>query len=231
MEKVDLEGLDPPIEPAGEKAHRGVRMALAMVPGVGGPLVEVFNSVVESPLSKRRWETVQQIGEVINQLLDEGVVTTETLENNDAFISTVAEACSISLRNHQKEKLDALKNAVKNSALASCPPDDYRQMFLRFVDVCTVTHIKLLTIFNYPRGWFEEAGIKTPTWYSGSLSTVIDLAMPELNGHREIRDSIWKDLYQRGLVSTDSLNSSMSADGMLAKRTTSLGEELIRFLS
>lgn len=231
MKKIDVEGLDPQVEPLGEKAHRGTRIALSLIPVAGGALVEVFNSVVESPLTKRRWDTVRDIGEVINDLLDQGIVTEENLQQNDAFISTVAEVCSISLRNHQAEKLEALKNAVKNSALPSCPADDYRQLFLNFVDVCTVSHIKLLTVFNHPRAWLDQKGIKTPNWISGSLSSVIDLALPELRGHQEIRDSIWKDMYQRGLVSTDSLNSSLSSDGMLAKRTTSLGEQLINFLS
>lgn len=231
MEKIDIDGLDPQVEGLGEKAHRGARMALSMIPAAGGPLVEIFNSVVESPLTKRRWETVRSIGEVINELLDQGLVTEENLQQNEAFISTVAEVCSISLRNHQQVKLEALRSAVRNSALSGCPADDYRQLFLNFVDVCTVTHIRLLRVFRDPVDWFKNAEIETPNWYMGSLSSVIDLAMPELSQHSEIRDSIWQDLYQRGLVSTNGLQVTMSKDGMLAQRITPLGHQLISFLS
>ncbi|MCF8980010.1 hypothetical protein GIW46_17580 [Pseudomonas syringae] len=174
---------------------------------------------------------MRDMGEVINDLLDQELVTEASLQENDAFISTVAEACSISLRNHQKEKLDALKNAVRNSALPSCPTDDYRQLFLNFVDVCTVTHIRLLQLFDNPQAWFDRKGTNLPNWTMGSLSTIIELAMPELKGHNDIRDSIWKDLYQRGLVTTDGLNTGMSGSGMLARRTSPLGVQLIAFLS
>lgn len=231
MKRIDVEVLDPKVESVEEKAHRGARMAISMIPVAGGPLVEVFNSIVESPLTKRRWDTVREIGEVINDLLDQKIVTEENLQQNEAFISTVAEVCSISLRNHQKEKLEALKNAVRNSALPSCPSDDYRQLFLNFVDVCTVTHIKLLQLFDNPQRWFEQRGTNLPNWTMGSLSTIIDLAMPEIKGHNDIRDSIWKDLYQRGLVTTDSLTSGMSGSGMLSRRTSPLGDQLIAFLT
>jgi hypothetical protein len=231
MSKIDIDAIDPAIEPDSEKMHRATRIALGFVPGVGGALVEVFNSAIESPLTKRRWETMVQIGEVINDLLERKVVTEEDLHENEAFISTVAEVCAISLRNHQKEKLEALRNAVRNSALPSCPADDYRQLFLNFVDVCTVTHIKLLQLFDRPQAWFDQRGQKLPNWTMGSLSTVIDLAMPDMKGHNEIRDSIWKDLFQRGLVTTDGLNTGMSGDGMLARRTSPLGVQLIAFLS
>ncbi len=231
MDRIDTEGLNPLHESDGEKMHRGTRIALGLFPVVGGAMVEIFGSVVESPLTKRRWETMAQVGEVINELLEKKVVTEEGLQQNEAFVSTVAEVCAISLRNHQQEKLDALKNAVRNSALPSCPSDDYRQMFLNFVDVCTVTHIRLLQLFNDPKGWFANKGTILPNWSMGGLSSVIDLGLPDLVGHNEIRDSIWKDLYQRGLVTTDGLNTTMSGDGMLSKRTSPLGVKLITFLS
>lgn len=156
--KVDLSGLDPDLEADSEKLHRLARIGVGAIPVVGGPLVEIFNSVLESPLSKRRTETMIQLGEVINELIEQGVVTEAGLQDNDAFISTVAEVCAISLRNHEAEKLEALRNAVRNSALPSCPSDDYRQIFLNFVDVCTVTHIRLLHLFLDPELWIARDG-------------------------------------------------------------------------
>lgn len=231
MKKIDTGALDPAIEPDSEKLHRGARVAISLIPGVGGALVEVFNSVIESPLTRRRLEAIIQMGEVINDLLERKVLTEEDLQNNEAFISTVAEVCAISLRNHRQEKLEALKNAVRNSALPSCPADDYRQLFLNFVDVCTVTHIKLLQLFDSPKDWFMKKEIKVPNISMGPLSVIVELAIPELKGHKEILDSIWKDLYQRGLVTMEGLNSGATADGMLARRTSPLGVQLIAFLS
>ncbi|VVM52152.1 hypothetical protein PS663_00845 [Pseudomonas fluorescens] len=231
MNTIDLDGLDPNLEPESEKFHRLARIGLGAVPLAGGAMVEVFNSILESPLSKRRTDTMLLIGQTLNDLIEKGVVTEEDLQENEAFISTVAEVCNITLRNHQEEKLDALRNAVKNSALPSCPSDDYRQLFLNFVDVCTVTHIKLLQLFYDPKEWFKSREIVAPNWTMGSLSSVIDLGLPDIKGHVDIRDSIWKDLYQRGLVTTDGLNATMSGDGMFARRTSPLGAKLIEFIS
>lgn len=231
MKKVDLNGFDPDLEPDGEKFHRLARIGMGLVPVVGGPLIEIFNSVLESPLSKRRTETMMQIGETINDLIEQGVVTEEGLQENEVFISTVAEVCAISLRNHQAEKLEALRNAVKNSALPGCPAEDYRQLFLNFVDVCTVTHIRLLHLFDGPEKWFLREEKTIPGWSMGGLTTVAEFAFPDLAGQKELYSSIWKDLYQRGLVGTDSMGSTMSREGMLAQRTSKMGAQLIAFLS
>ncbi len=232
MGKVELDGLDPSLEPDGEKLHRVARATLGAVPIIGSPLLEIFNSILESPLNQRRTETMLKIGETLNELIENGVVTEEGLQKNDAFISTVAEVCNISLRNHQTEKLEALRNAVKNSALPTCPSEDYRQLFLNFVDVCTVTHIKLLKLFKNPQMWASENGMSFPNnWLSGPLSQMVEFAYPELKGQSEIYSSIWTDLYQRGLTTTERLSSGMSRDGMMARRTTSLGTQLIKFLS
>ncbi|HDS1758835.1 hypothetical protein [Pseudomonas sp. M5] len=231
MQKVDLNALDPAMESDADKLHRVARLGIGLVPVAGCPLLELFGSVLETPLNKRKTETMIQIGEIINQLIDDGVVTEKGLQENEVFVSTVAEACAISLRNHQEEKLEALRNAVRNSALPRCPADDYRQLFLNFVDVCTVTHIRLLHLFHDPELWCKNQNLTLPNWGMGGLSSVAEFALPELKGQDELYRSIWKDLYQRGLVNTGSMGGTMSRVGMLASRTTQIGAQLINFLS
>ena len=48
------------------------------------------------------------------QNLEEKVkgLTIDTLQDNDAFITTVMRATQSAIRNHQKEKLEALRNAT-----------------------------------------------------------------------------------------------------------------------
>jgi len=192
--------------------------------------VEVFSSVVESPLIKRRVETLIQIGEVLNDLLEQGVVTEAGLQENDAFISTVAEVCAISLRNHQSDKLEALRNAVRNSALPACPADDYRQIFLNFVDQCTVAHIKVLRFANDPMAWFKATGIQFPGYKSGDIFRVIDIAIPELSGHPELRKFVWDDLVDRGLVTPHFTIESKGPKDAFDKKTTVMGSDLVRFI-
>ena len=231
MEKINLEAIDPKVEPIDEKLHRIGRVAIGAVPVVGSPLLEIFNSLLEAPLNKRRTETMLAIGAALNDLIDQGVVTEAGLKENEAFISTVAEVCNISLRNHQAEKLEALRNAVINSALPTCPSDDYRQIFLNFVDVCTVSHIRLLKLFEDPERWFTENNRVKPYQTSVSLSQIIASAMPELIANHEILDSIWSDLYQKGLVEVKQLEMILSADSCLSEQNTKFGSKLVAFLS
>lgn len=231
MDSVDLAGLDPTVEPVAEKFHRAGRIAIGAIPVVGSVCLEVFNSVLEAPLNKRRTNVMRDIGEAINHLIEQGVVTQKGLQENEAFISTVAEVCNISLRNHQEEKLEALRNAAINAALPACPSDDYRQIFLSFVDVCTVTHIRLLKLFEAPSVWFAENNLPEPYPTAISLSQVIHSAMPELAGRREILDTVWADLYQKGLVEIRQLEMILSRESCLSKQTTEFGSKLVAFLS
>ncbi|WP_167144607.1 hypothetical protein [Pseudomonas sp. OTU750018] len=231
MEKIDLEKLDPVVEPLAEKLHRIGRAAIGAAPVIGSPLLEIFNSIFEAPLNKRRTEVILQIGEAMNDLIEQGVVTEIGLQENEAFISTVAEVCNISLRNHQAEKLEALRNAAINSALPVCPSDDYRQIFLNFIDVCTVSHIRLLKLFENPTKWFSENNRAGPYRTTISLSQVVECAMPELIVNREILDTVWGDLYQKGLVEVQQLEMVLSFESCLSKQTTPFGSKLITFLS
>ena len=47
----------------------------------------------------------------------EDVLTVEILEQDEKFISISMQATQIALRNHQEEKIEALKNCVINSVI------------------------------------------------------------------------------------------------------------------
>ncbi|MEJ8320454.1 hypothetical protein [Pseudomonas oryzihabitans] len=231
VKRIEVYGLDPAIEPDEEKLHRVIKLGLGSVPVAGALAAELFTSLFESPLAKRRTEWMTKVTEVVNELIDEGVLTEDNLRENEVFVSTVAQTCTIALRNHQEEKLKALQNVVRNSAVPSRLSDDYRQLFLSFVDVCTVTHIRFICIFSGPEEWALENQVQFPMWSMGGLVNVVEHCLPDLVGGRDLYEPIWKDLYQRGYVDTDSLGGTMSREGMLAPRLTELGRRLFKFIS
>jgi len=65
----------------------------------------------------------------------------------------------------------------------------------------------------------------------GGITQAIEHAFPDLRGKEQIYKVIWGDLYQRGLINTESLGTTMSRQGILTRRTTELGSKLIGFLS
>ncbi|WP_330113965.1 hypothetical protein SA496_14425 [Pseudomonas sp. JS3066] len=232
MDKIDNELIDPAVEPAGEKLHRAARVMMGLVPVLGGAGVELFNSVIDTPMNERKVQWMSQVGDALNELIEKKVLTEEGLQQNEAFITTVAQASMLALRNHQQEKLAALRNAVLNVAMGHSPDDDLRQLFLNFVDVCTVTHIRILTLMDDPVRWGREHGVLFPmSWNMGGITQVIETALPDLKGKEETYKIIWSDLFQRGLINTQGLGTTMGRDGMLSSRTTRLGKQLIEFLS
>ena len=66
---------------------------------------------------------------------------------------------------------------------------------------------------------------------TGSLSSVLKEAYPEIAGDTELRNLIWKDLHDAGLHNSSELNTMMSGDGMMSPRTTRLGKEFLTFIS
>lgn len=125
-------------------------------------------------------------------------------------------------KQEQKEKFEGLKNTFWDAAMPSSPDESLQQMFLNFANTFTVWHLRLLNLFHAP--------VRQNTTSSGALSHVVEEAYSELQGRREFYDQVWRDLYARGLVNTESLHGMMTADGLVARRTTDLGEQFLRFI-
>jgi hypothetical protein len=72
----------------------------------------------------------------------------DDLGHNAQFVSATLQATQAALRTHQKDKLEALKNAVVNVALGHEPDVDRQTVFLSLVDRFTAAHLKLLKAFK-----------------------------------------------------------------------------------
>lgn len=231
MSEIDKELIDPKVEPAGEKAHRVARAALQAVPTFGGPLAEAFSALIKPPMARRKTEWMIQVTDALNQLFEKGVLTQEDLQTNEKFFTTLVHASGVAIRNHEKEKLEALRNAVVNSALPGAPDDTLQQLFLNLIDSCTSWHIALLKLFQGPERWAAEHGYKFPSWSAGDLNAVIESAYPSLVGQQELYRLVWQELFRSGLLNTDGFGGTMTVSGMLSKRTTPIGDKFLAFIS
>jgi hypothetical protein len=134
----------PTEETAGDHVHRMARSAFSFLPVVGDTAVEILNYLIYPPLEKRRNTWFQNLGEKVIELESAGKVNLDELKQNEQFVSIVMQATQASIRTHDTEKLEALRNAVLNTAI-NCPIDEsLQQMFIRFVDEFTPWHIRLL---------------------------------------------------------------------------------------
>ena len=222
--------MDVPEGSTADKIHTMVRAGISAIPIAGGPAVEFFNLVFMPPIERRRNQWMKEIGETLEKLVREKGISIDELEKNPQFVTSVLQATQIAIRNHDREKLDALRNAIANAALPTAPDEIRQQMFLSFVDGFTVLHLRLLILFQNPLEWARVHGVKFPDIYMGSLTDIVECAFSELKGQNAVFDLAWNDLYLKGLVNTVDLKTGMTGNGMLAKRTSDLGDEFLKFI-
>lgn len=149
------------------------------------------------------------------------------------FITTALQASTIALRNHQTEKLEALKNAVLNAALPNSPDENLQQMYLNFVDAMTEWHIRILMFFNDPIAWGTTHGVSfTDSPIGCAIEHRLVEAFPELKGKQDMYMQITKELATNmGLIGNFSLQTMMTGPGTLTSRTTSLGKNFATFIT
>lgn len=218
----------------GDLAHTLAKAGLASIPVVGGAASGLFSAIIIPPLSKRRDEWIAQIVEGLNKLEQkvEGFKI-EDLSKNDTFITTVTHATNSAIRNHQAEKLEALRNAVLNSALPSPIEEDLQLMFIHFIDELRPWHLRVLKFFKNPKSWGRKHKVTWPGFAvaGGSPSKILEIAFQELKGRHVFYDQLAKDLYSRGLMNTDSLHTTMTEAGMFTPRITDIGTQFINFIT
>jgi len=221
-----------PKRSGGDFVHSLVKAGLAGIPSLGGSTAEIFSLIIVPPLSKRRDEWVESIAEGLN-LLEEKVegFKIEELANNDVFITTVAHATQAAIRNHQEEKLEALRNAVLNAALGNAPEEDMWLMFLDYVDSLTPWHLAILKFFDNPKEWGQKHGVSFSNYHIGSPSKILEEAFKDLRDKSELYDLFVKDLFSRGLMNTESLRTTMTESGIFTSRTTYIGQQFIKFIT
>ena len=84
-------------------------------------------------------------------------------------------------RTHDQAKKNALRNAVLNSALPDAPDADTQAMLLSLIDRYTPSHLRLLTLWNDPPGWFASHHLIPPSAaLSGSRTQTVEAGLPEM---------------------------------------------------
>lgn len=226
----DQKKYEVPVSEATDVAHAVTRSGLGAIPFAGTAAVELLNMVVTPSLEKRRSKWMNEVGEGLRNLEDQMGVVLEELHENDSFIDAALEASSLAIRNSETEKIEALRNAVLNVALPNPPEKSLQIMFFSFIDTFTVWHIKLLSLFQNPQDWLQKNNKNLGGLTMGAMSQLINIAYPELQTKSDFYTQVWKDLYLRGLVNTDGLNTIMTLNGIVSKRTTSIGDQFLKFI-
>jgi hypothetical protein len=213
---------EPPHESMADHIHLGARMALSAIPGFGGPALELFNRLIAPPIQRRRDAWLTDLAGRFKELEEKERLCLQDLVKSEEFISTLMQASMAAVRNHQREKLEALRNAVLNTALGETPEDSKRELFLTFVDSFTVWHLRILQEFLR-----HDHEVKT------SVNDITELAqnlIPEIRGQPALADVVVDDLCRKGLLFWNrQLGATYIRPG--TTQVTKLGLDFLRFVS
>jgi len=226
-----------PARGPGDIVLEAAKTIASAFPFLGGSVVQMLGLIFVPPLAKRRDAWVKSIAErlvVLEKKSD--VITCESLRDNDVFITTGFHATQIAMRSHQKEKLEALRNAVINAALPKAPDEDLQLMFLGYIDFSTPYHIKVLDFLKDPNEWSERNNAALPTFDETRYGFIIPIremvlkAFPELGEKEDFFEQLIVDLDSRGLIETHSRNKGEYVAGTRSN-LTALGRDFLSFIS
>jgi len=214
-------------------AHSFVKGTIASIPVIGGIGSELFSLIITAPLEKRKNEWMNSVADKLVEM-EKAIqgFKIESLQGNDLFISIIMHASNLAIKNHQEEKIEALRNAVLHSALATNLEENTQFIFLNYIDFLTPLHLKILKYFENPEKWLAEREITTNI-IQASPSKFLELGIPELKNRRETYDLMVDDLHIKGLVRIDSqgLWTGMYRIGCTESRITNLGRSFIKYIS
>ena len=139
-------------------------------------------------------------------------ITAQAVSASSPF-SRFLQATQSAIRNNQREKIEALENAVINSALPDAPGEVYQQIYLALIDDLSTMHVRVLQ---------ETSGIIVNTDEQEFLSKVFT----DFPQQKELYLHVWNDLLGKQLIrvfktATHSLNISR----------TKLGHGFVSFIS
>lgn len=144
------------------------------------------------------------------------------------------QASQVAVRNHQQEKIDALRNAILNAALGQAPEDAKREMFLALIDSFGVWHLRGLAFLGDPDGWVRLHGINMQdNLICKSVDAALYNQFGELYSEPDFRRALIQDLKRHALIQSSDAEFEFAAakTGRRTPATTPLGREFLRFIS
>ncbi|MFQ5905809.1 MAG: hypothetical protein ACE5JA_04475 [bacterium] len=193
---------------------------------------ELFSTVIVPPLTRRREKWFESIAEALRSLAEQvEEVKIENLAENEMFVTTVMQASQAALRNHQEEKLEALRNAVLNAALPNAPEEGLQSIYLGLVEALSPLHLRVLKFFENPRELFPGDPAEVAEKIHRTRLGLLIYVFPDIKSSPGLDDYILKDLSVRGLIKSESLNTEMALNSLLVPYTTALGKGLLHFIA
>lgn len=199
------------------------KTALSVIP-VGGTLISCIWDSVKANAAQKRLEEWKK---VVEKRLSKLEFTLDNLGNNELFASAIMRATDIALKTAESKKREYLANAVYHATHISIE-EGMLMIYLDFLERYSVWHLQILHFFQNPRA---NNKAESSGYVMGTAMDVLRPVFSELCQNTDLVIKIVNDLQMDGLMARGSyMNSSMTSDGMLASRTTKMGNGFLEYI-
>lgn len=178
-----------------ENNYKATQAIIEQLPA--GSLLSYFHQkYVVSPSSKRLNDFYQTLVDALCEISAKA----DCLDFDcPSFTTTLMYAMQIASRNHQEEKLSALRNAVINSVIIPPLDDDIQKIFLNLIDDFTPSHIRVLSAI-YKCGLKKNKHSAMNSQWKEVDNEYIEEKFPNISSEYEFYEQILKDLINRNLI-------------------------------
>jgi hypothetical protein len=221
-----------PQQSVGDTAHALARGLISSIPVIGSVQVEMFAQLVASPLENRRDKWMESVGEGLIALEKtvEGFKP-ENLSKNQAFMTVAVLAGRAAVATHQKEKLEALRNAVLNVAIGTPVDEEWQLLFVSWIDQFGPWHLKILALFDDPEARVRLSDVLFPNTKREEMcrEKILLAAFPQLKGKQQLYRLLVMELHRLGLLENNNLQDPLH-DEIFRRMTTDTGRDFLAFI-
>lgn len=198
----------------------------ATIPFCGG-IASLMSDYIPSARFKRLEAFTKQLIQDIERL--ESKLDNEYTKTDE--FTFIFEQCFRGVaENYQKEKLEAFRGILLNSAIIKDASEDEKEYFINLANSLSALHIRILKFICRPLEYISENNIPREK-IQGGFSDFMPIAIPGVE--LEVITSAFQDLYQYGLIKTDKsiFDAISSSQGLhlLGNRGSKLGIKFIEF--
>jgi len=192
-----------------------------------GAIASLMTDYIPTSRANRLEQFAEQIAEDLLRLQNQ--VDSNYLQT-DEFAFMFERCFRAVAENPQKEKLEAFRGILINSAIRRDLTGEEKEYYLNLALSLTTLHIRILRFMATPEDYLGAAGIPQSN-IQGGFSQFFPIALPGIK--LDVIHSAFDELFRYGLLNTDKLifNTMTSAYGLqlLRGRVTELGQRFIMF--
>lgn len=149
MNHIDVDEYDPIDEPTGDRLFRLVRAVVGLSPVASGTILEVWNSLVEDPLQKRRTQWLRDLSGALNKCKDEIEKIKSDHDHLGVILSVILQSTDIAIKTGDQTIHERLIAIVLRTINDQQPSEELLSIYLATIRQMTSSHLALL-------GWISS---------------------------------------------------------------------------